>query len=390
MCGIVEGMKSGIARRRHLVAGFGLAIIACVAVACSADSTLSSDGAEDPVTVVAPTETTATTASPVPPTTIFLGPESFAATGAAMASRIAGAGLPGGFVRVVRADRIVHEQQIGSVNGSTVLSVASSTKWLTAATLMSLVDDGLVGLDDPVATWLPEFSSTGPEITVRQLLTHTSGVRDNACQGNGTALASCVRSIAGSAREFPPGERFSYGNSDFLVIGRIVEVAGGADFATVVEQRLTGPLAMTATTWPGAPTAANPAFGVRVSVDDYGHFLDMVLHRGMFGGRRILSEAAVAELTGDQIRGYDTAGDFAVGITKIPRYALGAWPDVVDVFGETMMVSGNGGMGFYPWVDYATDSYGIVGVQDERGALVAVPASQAVAISARGVLSGEG
>jgi hypothetical protein len=47
-------------------------------------------------------------------------------------------------------------------------------------------------------------------------------------------------------------------------------------------------------------------------------------------------------------------------------------------------------MGFYPWVDYATDSYGIIGVQDERGARVAVPASQAVAISARRVLSGEG
>jgi hypothetical protein len=98
----------------------------------------------------------------------------------------------------------------------------------------------------------------------------------------------------------------------------------------------------------------------------------------------------VAELTGDQIRGYDTAGDFAVGITKIPRYALGAWPDVVDVFGETMVVSGNGGMGFYPWVDYATDSYGIIGVQDGRGARVAVPASQVVATAARRVLSGEG
>ena len=390
MCGIVEDMGSGMARGRHLVARFGLAIIAFAAVACSADSTLSSDGAEDPVTVVAPTETTATTASPEPPTTISLGPQAFAATDAAMASRIASAGLSGGFVRVVRGGQIVHERQIGSVSGSSVLSVASSTKWLTAATLMSLVDSGLVGLDDPVATWLPEFASTGPAVTVRQLLTHTSGVRDNACQGNGSALASCVRSIAGSAREFPPGERFSYGNSDFLVIGRIVEAAGGADFATVVEQRLTGPLAMTATTWPGAPTAANPAFGVRVSVDDYGNFLDMVLHRGVFEGRRILSEAAVAELTGDQIRGYDTAGDFAVGITKIPRYALGAWPDVVDAFGETVVVSGNGGMGFYPWVDYATDSYGIIGVQDERGARVAVPASQVVATAARRVLSGEG
>ncbi|CAM8631175.1 AmpC Beta-lactamase class C and other penicillin binding proteins [Acidimicrobiia bacterium] len=350
---------------------------------------MSSGAEEDPTTYVAPTVAIATTTTTKPPITVVLGPESFAATNALMTSRIAVAGLSGGFVWVVRSGQVVHEQQVGSVSGSTVLSVASSTKWLTAATLMSLVDDGLVGLDDPVAKWLPEFSATGPAITVRQLLTHTSGVRDNACQGNGTALASCVRSIAGSAREFSPGAKFSYGNSDFLVIGRVVEVAGGADFATVVQQRLTGPLAMTATTWPGAPMATNPAFGVRVSIDDYGRFLDMVLHRGVFEGQRILSEAAVAELIGNQVRDYDVTGDFAVGITKIPRYALGAWPDVVDAFGGTVVVSGNGGMGFYPWVDYATDSYGIIGVQDERGARLAVPASQAVAISARSVLSGQ-
>ncbi len=351
---------------------------------------MSSGVEEDPATVSAPTGPLATTTTTNAPIRVVLGPGAFTATNALMSSRVTVAGLSGGFVRIVRSGQVVHEQKIGSVSGSTLLSVASATKWLTAATLMSLVDDGLVRLDDPVATWLPEFSTTGPAITVRQLLTHTSGVRDNACQGNGTALASCVRSIAGSAREFSPGAKFSYGNSDFLVIGRIVEVAGGADFATVVQQRLTGPLAMTATTWPGAPMAANPAFGVRVSVDDYGNFLDMVLHRGVYGGRRVLSEVAVAELIGNQVGDYDVTGDFAVGITKIPRYALGAWPDVVDAVGETVVVSGNGGMGFYPWVDFATDSYGIIGVQDDRGARLAVPASQAVAISARSVLSGQG
>ena len=54
-----------------------------------------------------------------------------------------------------------------------------------------------------------------------------------------------------------------------------------ADFATVVHQRLTGPLGMDDTTWPGAPAAANPAFGASVTVDDYGKFLDMILHDGV-------------------------------------------------------------------------------------------------------------
>ena len=291
-------------------------------------------------------------------------------------------------MRIVRDGTVVHEHQVGSVTGTTLMSVASSTKWLTSATLMSLVDSGLVGLDDPVSRWLPEFATDGPAVTVRQLLTHTSGVRDNDCQGNGTPLAACVRSIAASAREFPAGAKFSYGNSDFLVLGRVIEVAGGSDFASVVGQRLTGPLAMAATTWPGAPSAANPAFGVRVSVDDYGNFLDMILHRGVFRGTRVLSEAAVGELISDQVRAYDTSGDFSVGITKIPRYAFGSWPDVVDAYGGTVVISGNGGMGFYPWVDFSTDSYGIIGVQDERGARQAVPASQAVEVEARRALGG--
>ena len=77
-----------------------------------------------------------------------------------------------------------------------------------------------------------------------------------------------------------------------------------------------------------------------------------------------------------------------MGITKIPRYGLGCWPDVVGPTLATEVVSGNGGMGLYPWVDYATHTWGIVGVQDERGAQVAVPASQKVQLAARKVLTG--
>jgi len=192
-----------------------------------------------------------------------------------------------------------------------------------------------------------------------------------------------VKAIASSARQFPAGSKFSYGNSDFLVIGRLVEVLGGADFATLVKQRLTGPLQMDATTWPGAPTMANSAFGVRVTVDDYGKFLQMILNRGTLNGARVLSVEAVDALVSNQVSAYDTTNDFSVGITKIPRYGLGSWPDVVNEFGSTVVSSGNGGMGLYPWVDYATNTWGIIGVQDERGAQVAVPASQKVEIEAR-------
>jgi CubicO group peptidase (beta-lactamase class C family) len=318
------------------------------------------------------------------PTTAVHGPADFTSADAMLADRVHAAGLAGGMVRVAAADgTVLHEHTVGSVSGATPLAVASSAKWLTAATLLTFVDEGVIALDDDIAKWLPEFDGSDPPITSRQLLDHTSGVRDHPCQGDGTALAACVRTLASSPREFPAGTQFSYGNAPFLVVGRLVEVLGDADFATAVRRRITGRLGMDDTTWPGAPSAPNPAYGLRVTVDDYGRFLDLVLHDGVASGRRLLSSRAVHELVSDQVSSYDTSRDYSVGITGIPRYGLGCWVDVQGASGVTEVVSGNGGGGFYPWVDFTTQTWGVVGVEDDRGADVAVPASQAVEVEAR-------
>jgi len=364
--------------RRGLAVALSVAALLILS-SCASDSSASTGNAADlagaETTTVAPTTTT---------TTKVFAATAFDGTDALLAERVKSAGLQGGMVLIGRADgSVIHETSIGSVNGATPLSVASSTKWLTAATFLTFVDQGAIGLDDNIAQWLPEFANDSPSVTARQLLSHTSGVRDNGCQSGGMSLSACVKAIASSARQFPAGSKFSYGNSDFLVVGRLVEVLGGADFATIVSQRLTGPLQMNATTWPGAPSMANSAFGVRVTVDDYGRFLKMILNRGTLNGFRVLSSQAIDELVANQVSAYDTTHDFSVGITKIPRYALGSWPDVVNEFGVTVVSSGNGGMGLYPWVDFATNTWGIIGVQDERGAQLAVPASQKVEVEAR-------
>jgi CubicO group peptidase (beta-lactamase class C family) len=371
--------------------GFGGLLLALACAVLFVASCGNSDAADANSSASADAIESTSTTTTLPTTTTSLkvyAATAFDQTDALMAERVNSAGLSGGMVRIGRADgSVIHEKSIGAVRGSTSLSVASSTKWLTAATFMTFVDQGAIGLDDNIAKWLPEFSSDAPPVTARQLMSHTSGVRDNKCQAGGMSLSACVKAIASSARQFSAGSKFSYGNSDFLVVGRLVEVLGGSDFATIVSQRITGPLQMNATTWPGAPVMANTAFGVRVTVDDYGKFLQMILNRGMANGARILSDDAIDALVSNQVSAYDTTKDFSVGITKIPRYGLGSWPDVVNEFGGTVVVSGNGGMGFYPWVDYETKTWGIIGVQDARGAQVAVPASQKVAVEARNVLS---
>ena len=362
-----------------------LVTVVMVVVGCGGGS-----GTGAPTTTAAAEIGTTSTTAPSTTTSIrVLAPDAFDAVDEMFVERVRGAGLSGGVLRIVDADgRVIHDRAVGSVSGTTPLSVASSTKWLTAATFMTLIDDGLIGLDDDIGRWLPEFAGARPALTARQLLAHTSGVRDHPCQGNGSALAGCVRAIAGSPRQFPAGSAFSYGNSSFLVVGRLIEVVAGGDFAAVVTERLTGPLGMSATTWPGAPSSANPAFGVRVTVDDYGKFLDMILHEGTVDGVTVLSKAAVWEMIGDQVRDYDVSRDFSVGITRIGRYGLGCWPDTLNGFTGTAVVSGNGGKGLYPWVDFDTRTWGIVGVQDDRGAPVAVPASQRVQLAARRVLTG--
>jgi CubicO group peptidase (beta-lactamase class C family) len=339
------------------------------------------------------TSTSLASSTTVAPTTTpaarkVFAPGTFDTTDSLLEQRVQSANISGGMIRIVAADgAVIHEHAAGDVSGTTPLAVVSSSKWLTAATFMTFVDKGAIGLDDDISKWLPEFASSSPPITARELLDHTSGVHDNPCQNGGSALAACVRTLASSPRQFPAGSAFSYGNSPFLVVGRLVEVLGGADFATVVHQRLTGPLGMDAATWPGAPDAANPAFGLEVTVADYGKFLDMILHDGVSNGTRVLSSDAVTQIVSNQVSRYDTSGDYSVGITGIPRYGLGCWPDVQDRSGKTVVISGNGGKGFYPWVDFTTRTWGIVGVQDERGAQFAVPASQTVEVEARAAVA---
>lgn len=313
------------------------------------------------------------------PTTTF-DTERFTAVNQALAQRVRASGV-GGYVLIASKGATLHEHSVGGVTRTTSLGVASAAKWLTAATLLTFVDEGMIGLDDPVLRWLPEFSDgSGSPITVRHLLTHTAGIPDPSWLWEGSrTLVGGVQEIARGPRQFEAGSRFTYGNADYYVAGRLIEVLGGADFASVFRRRIGAPLGMGATSWPGAPSAPSPAAGAVTTAEDYSRFLQLLLDEGVRNGNRILSVASVAELMRNQVANHDLSGDYAVGITKIPRYTLGGWPDVVDGAGTGVIVSGNGGRGYYPWIDRSTGSFGIVAVQDDRGATVAVPASQLVA-----------
>ena len=133
-----------------------------------------------------------------------------------------------------------------------VFQVGSITKLWTSTLVMQLVDERQVDLDAPVRTYLPDFriadESAAAEITVRQLLTHTSGFEGDIFTDTGVG-DDCVEKYLGVLHEvpqlFPVGERFSYNNAGFCVLGRLVEVLRDKTYDACLRDHLFAPLGLT-------------------------------------------------------------------------------------------------------------------------------------------------
>jgi CubicO group peptidase (beta-lactamase class C family) len=314
------------------------------------------------------------------------GAGAYDAADAAMRARVADDDLTGGVLFVARDGRTLHRFTAGSTTARTVMPIASASKWMASATLMTFVDQGKLSLDDPMRVLLPAFTGEKAGITVRELLSHTTGLPAAGCEGDpSTTLRACVAAIAaGGDPSTIPGTQFRYSGVGFAVAGRLVERLAGTSFERAFEDRIAQPLGMTHTRFDGTrrPHSRNPspAASATSTVDDYARFLRMLAAGGTFDGKQVLSAASVAEIEKDQVAGLDTTDDAAVQITGIHTYGLGVWRDEVAGDDSIEVVSGSGALGFYPWIDRLHGTYGIVAVDDElHGAEHAVPASQRIA-----------
>lgn len=131
--------------------------------------------------------------------------------------------------------------------------IASQTKSFTGNLVLQLVSEDKLGLDDHISEWI-EGVPNGDEITIRQLLNHTSGLADAFTDPSVQArvLDECtVEELLTIEAEFPPvaepGEKWSYSNYGFNLLGRVVELVEGKDLSTVLEERITEPLGLTRT-----------------------------------------------------------------------------------------------------------------------------------------------
>lgn len=277
---------------------------------------------------------------------------------------------PGAAIIVVKDDRVLYEKYVGSYTTSTVAYIASAGKWLAAATIAAVVDEGKLSWDDKVKKWLPAVTGPKGEATLRQLLSHTAGYPDYQPEGRRRddyqVLQQSVDSIIPLPADTLPGAVFHYGGLAMQVAGRMAELATGKDWETLFRDKIATPLRMERTHF--TPVDTTPGHspmlggGARTCLRDYAHFLSMIANNGVFEGKRVLSLHAIREMQADQVRSAVVPADNYVkkerGLLRKDVYGLGEWREEVNEKGEATLISSPSWAGAYPWIDKQNNTYG--------------------------------
>ncbi|MBI1743820.1 beta-lactamase family protein [Candidatus Acetothermia bacterium] len=280
-----------------------------------------------------------------------------------MARSVHDLNLPGGALLLVWKGKPVCETYFESFDEHTTVPIVSAAKWLSAATILTLVDEGKLALDDRVSKYLPYFTGDKSTITLRQLLSHTSGFPDySSCMfQKELTLEACAREIATLQLISLPGDLFYYGGAAFTVAGRMAEVASGKSWAELFETRIAKPLGLTDTNY---GETENPLLSEGYTISslrDYGRFLKMIFNQGISHGRRVLSANSIAEMQKDQTVGAEIG--FSPRDPHI-KYGLGVWLDSIGAKGSASEISCPGARGFVPWIDFDRNLIGIFMVSD--------------------------
>lgn len=252
--------------------------------------------------------------------------------------------IPGATVSVVRDGEVLFAKGYGQadvakekpvVADETLFRIASTSKLFTSTSVMQLVEEGKLDLDEDVNVYLDdvEIPSTYPgrPVTLRHLLTHTAGFEE-AFTGSGARDAAGVEPLGEylsgktPARVRPPGEAMAYSNFGMSLAGHVVEEVSGVPFERYVEENVTRPLDMESTTFAQPPSPdlrerlatgydvegtqpvagtfeyidEAPAGSLSTTATDMAAFMIAHLQDGRYGDARILEEATAKEMHGRQ------------------------------------------------------------------------------------------
>jgi CubicO group peptidase (beta-lactamase class C family) len=263
--------------------------------------------------------------------------------------------FPGAALAIGRGSRVVLEEGFGTVGRGpgeseavdpdrTVYDLASLTKVVgTTTAVMLLVEDGRMRLDDAVFAYLPEFNGGGRErVTIRHLLTHTSGLPEGIDVPSGLSPEQALRYVLATPLRSTPGMRVEYSDLSAVILYAAAERAAGEPLYRLLDRRVFGPLRMRSTTyWPGdgcarcAPTSRmmgatfrghvhdpisrrlggiSGNAGLFSSVHDLARYAAMMANGGELDGVRVLQASTIRNFTqrqpgtGTRALGWDTPG----------------------------------------------------------------------------------
>jgi CubicO group peptidase (beta-lactamase class C family) len=255
----------------------------------------------------------------------------------------------GAVMLVVQRDKVLALEAAGysdlaakkPMRTDAIFDIRSISKPITVFGALLLVNDGKLALDDPLVKFLPEFSHltvkgqtepTNVPVTIRQLMNHTSGIAEdrppeleNITRTFDHTLAEDVALVARQPLDFTPGSKWTYSSSGIAVLGRVIEVVSGQPYETFMQKRIFEPLEMRdssfftdRTKMDRIPTMYNleggklvkdvmdvtrpgqkypgPEFGLFSTAEDLRHFGQMLLNRGSWNGRVLISSSLVDEM----------------------------------------------------------------------------------------------
>jgi poly(3-hydroxybutyrate) depolymerase/CubicO group peptidase (beta-lactamase class C family) len=280
--------------------------------------------------------------------------------------------LPGAGLVAFTADGEVHRSLHGDVKADAVMPIASASKWLACATILTLVEDGTLDLDSPVAFYLKEFERDDKRyLTLRQCLACVGGVPARLPERlAGMDMTKFVAEAADTALRDQPGRAFRYGGVGFQIAAAAATRATGKTWHELFGARIAAPLGLAKTSFgtltpPGgdAGTAALPwvAGGAVSTLDDYARFVRCLLNKGELGGRRILAATSVAQMFRDQVPSQVEVHPVGFDADKV-RYGLGTWIEMLP--GDGSRVTDPGAFGFTPWIDLDLGVGGVFAVVD--------------------------
>ncbi len=364
--------------------------------------------------------------TPAPPESVGMSSERLARIDAMLQEKIDQGVIPGVVALVARNGKIVYHKAFGhsdtpagkKMATDDIFRIASQTKAITATAVMMLWEEGKFNLDDPISKYIPEFKNarvlksfhygdtsytTVPvvrEITIRHLLTHTSGIGYGAIDGDErfrlifqkagitdafttekVVIADNVKKLASMPLHHQPGEGYTYGEG-LDVLGYFIEIMSGKKFDRYLREHLFDPLGMNDTwfylprekagrlvkvqipdgqgSWKpyeaasffdldypikGAQSFFSGGAGLSSTARDYATFLQMYLNGGELNGVRILSRTTVETIMANHV------GDLWQGPDRYYGLAFGVLTESGKAKG------GKGGEGLFDWGGYFNTQY---------------------------------